>query len=347
MRIEKHQNPYGKRILERSLTKTSPGSSPGSTVYFFYCKMIIEQARDRYLKNLKNIKNASPHTLRNYRHSLDLFIETVGENSHIREITMDQIDEFRDQIFERTNKNGEALSRRTQNIYLTPVRAFLKFCIQRELDDPIIAPDKIELLKLDPRDVGGLTLQELNRLRETNISRNKIINLRDRAIVEMLFSTGLRISELCNLNRENVNLHTREFSVMGKGKKIRTVYLTPGATELLKSYLDAREDVFNPLFVNARKRSDEFETQGESRRISRTSIEIMIRRRGRLAGITKPVTPHILRHTFATKLLRNGADLRSVQELLGHSNIATTQIYTHFVNADLKKTHEKYLEKDE
>lgn len=309
--------------------------------------MLITDAIDRYLKNLKNIKNASPNTLRNYSHSLNLFIETTGKEMHLNKISMVTIDDFRDKIFELQSKKGDQLSRRTQNIYLTPVRAFLKFCIQRELDDPILAPDKIELLKLDPRDVAGLSLDELNRLRETNTAKNDLINARDRAIVEMLFSTGLRISELCRLNRENVNLKTREFSVLGKGKKIRTVYLTPTAVKLLEEYLNKRDEAFQPLFINARQRKNELETNGESRRISRTSIEIMIRKRGRMAGITKPVTPHVLRHTFATKLLRNGADLRSVQELLGHANIATTQIYTHFVNADLKRTHEKFLEKDE
>lgn len=309
--------------------------------------MIITDAIERYLRHLKHIKNASPNTLRNYSHSLNLFVKVTGETCHLREITMSTIDNFRDGIFDLKTEKGDTLSRRTQNIYLTPVRAFLKFCIQRELDEPILAPDKIELLKLDPRNVSGLTLEELNRLRETNTSKNTLINARDRAIVEMLFSTGLRISELCHLDREHVNLRTREFSVMGKGKKIRTVYLTPTAVDLLTTYINVREDNAKPLFVNARKRPDEIETRGECRRITRTAIEVMIRDRGRRAGITKPVTPHVLRHTFATKLLRNGADLRSVQELLGHANIATTQIYTHFVNADLKRTHERYLEKDE
>ena len=131
---------------------------------------------------------------------------------------------------------------------------------------------------------------------------------------------------------------------MGKGKKIRSVYLTNRAVKMLEEYLSERTDNFPPFFVNARERKDEMETNGESRRLTRTAIEVMVRDRGRKAGITKPVTPHVLRHTFATALLKNGADLRSVQELLGHSNISTTQIYTHFANADLKRTHEKFLE---
>ncbi len=306
--------------------------------------MKIVDAIERYLKHLKNIKNASPFTLRNYKRSLDLFAETVGENRGLSKIVMNDIDDFRDHIFSLKSRDGESLSRATQNIYLTPVRAFLKFCIIRELDENILSPDKIELLKLDPRDVSGLSKDELDRLRNWNEGKNDLIKTRDRAIVEMLFSTGLRISELCKLNRENVNLKTKEFTVIGKGKKIRTVFLTSRAVEMMEKYLKTREDNFPPFFINARERKDEIETNGESRRLTRTAIEVMIRDRGRKAGITKPVTPHILRHTFATSLLKNGADLRSVQELLGHSNISTTQIYTHFANADLKRTHEKFLE---
>ncbi|MCF7830379.1 tyrosine-type recombinase/integrase [Candidatus Gracilibacteria bacterium] len=307
--------------------------------------MKISDAIERYLKHLRNVKNASPFTLRNYGRSLDLLLKTTGENASLPEIDMTTIDDFRDMIFSLKTRKGETLSRSTQNIYLTPVRAFLKFCLIRELDKNILSPDKIELLKLDPRNISGLTIEELDRLRNWNENKNALINNRDQAIVEMLFSTGLRISELCKLNRENVNLKTREFSVLGKGKKIRTVFLTPRAVENLQEYLNERTDNYPPLFINARERQDEFDTNGESRRLSRTAIEVMMRDRGRKAGITKPVTPHVLRHTFATTLLRHGADLRSVQELLGHANIATTQIYTHFANADLKKTHEKYLEK--
>jgi integrase/recombinase XerD len=306
--------------------------------------MNISEAVERYLKNLKHIKNASPFTLRNYKRSLNLFMETVGTDRKLSKIEMNDIDDFRDHIFSLKSRDGESLARATQNIYLTPVRAFLKFCIIRELDENILSPDKIELLKLDPRDVSGLNMDELDRLRNWNAGKNALISARDRAIVEILFSTGLRISELCKLNKENVNLKTREFTVMGKGKKIRTVYLTSRAVEMLENYLKERTDNFRPMFINARERKDEMENFGESRRLTRTAIEVMVRDRGRKSGITKPVTPHILRHTFATALLKNGADLRSVQELLGHSNISTTQIYTHFANADLKRTHEKFLE---
>ncbi len=305
--------------------------------------MLLSDAVTRYQKYLRNIRNASAYTLRNYSRSLDLLQETVGDIT-LEKLSIEKIDDYRDRIFEiKSSRSGEPISRATQNLYLIPIRAFLKFCHQRDLAKNLISPEKIELVKPDPRDVSGITSEELNRMREFNGSKNEQINLRDRAIIEMLFSTGLRISELVALNRENVNLKTREFSVIGKGRKIRVVFLTEQAAELLEKYLDTRTDNFPPLFLNARQNKHEFETNGESRRLTRTAIEVMVRDRGRKCGITRPVTPHVLRHTFATTLLRNGADIRSVQEMLGHSNISTTQIYTHVVNADLKKTHEKFL----
>ena len=306
--------------------------------------MLITEGIEKYVRYLKNVRNSSPYTLRNYTKSLNFLVETMGSKAHISDLNLNSIDDFQDFVFSKTNRKGQPLSSKTRNIYLIPIRSFLKFCIKRELDDPILAPEKLELLKTNPSDVSGLSLEELALLRQTNTAKNNLIALRDRAIVEMLFSTGLRISELCALNRENLNVKSGEFSVLGKGNKIRSVYLTQNCIELLESYLVARKDSFQPLFINAKQRRDESLKNGESRRLSRTAIEVMIRDRGRKAGITKPVTPHKLRHTFATSLLRNGADIRSVQELLGHASISTTQIYTHVANADLKKAHTKFLE---
>ncbi len=306
--------------------------------------MLISLALEKYFRHLRNIQSASKYTIRNYEKSLKLLQELCGTDADVRDIKLATIDQINDHVFDLKTRDGSPISQRTRNIYLIPIRSFLKYCLKRDLDDPILSPDKIELVKADPRDVSGLSAEELEALRNCNVSKNTMINARDRAIVEMLFSTGLRISELCALNQEHINLNTKEFSILGKGKKIRVVFLTDRAVKCLKGYLSERKDNWPPLFINARIRKDEFETNGESRRISRTAIEVMVRDRGRRAGITKPVTPHVLRHTFATTLLRNGADLRSVQEMLGHANISTTQIYTHFVNADLKKTHEKYLE---
>jgi site-specific recombinase XerD len=306
--------------------------------------MLITEGIEKYVRYLKNVRNSSPYTLRNYTKSLNFLVETMGSKAHISDLNLNSIDDFQDFVFSKTNRKGQPLSSKTRNIYLIPIRSFLKFCIKRELDDPVLAPEKLELLKTNPSDVSGLSLEELALLRQTNTAKNNLIALRDRAIVEMLFSTGLRISELCALNRENLNVKSGEFSVLGKGNKIRSVYLTQNCIELLESYLVARKDSFQPLFINAKQRRDESLKNGESRRLSRTAIEVMIRDRGRKAGITKPVTPHKLRHTFATSLLRNGADIRSVQELLGHASISTTQIYTHVANADLKKAHTKFLE---
>lgn len=307
--------------------------------------MNLSDAVDRYLRYLRNVRNASPNTLRNYGRALDLLQEVAGADTALEAVDLAVIDDFRDHIFEKKSRHsGQTIARATQNLYLVPVRAFLKFCHRRDLGEHLLSPEKIELVKNDPRDVSGITMEELERLRETDCGKNVQKNLRDRAIVELLFSTGLRVSELVALNREQVNLSLREFSVIGKGKKIRVVYLTQRACDALEKYLDTRTDNFCPLLLNLRGgQAEGDELLGEHRRLSRTSVEIMIRDRGRRAGITRPVTPHVLRHTFATTLLRNGAELRSVQEMLGHANISTTQIYTHVVNADLKRTHDKFL----
>ncbi|HEY5714114.1 MAG TPA: tyrosine-type recombinase/integrase [Candidatus Gracilibacteria bacterium] len=306
--------------------------------------MLLSDAIEKYLRYLQNIRNASKYTIRNYEKSLGLLMEITGEKAHVRDITLDAIDDLNDRVFSIKTRDGEGIARRTKNIYLTPVRSFLRFCLKRNLDDPILHPDKIELVKIEPSDVSGLRDEELDDLRNCNLGKNPLIQARDRAIIEMLFSTGLRISELCALNQENLNLRTKEFSIIGKGKKVRAIFLTDRAVNYLEQYLALRDDTFPPLFINAKTRPDEFETKGESRRLTRTAIEVMVRDRGRHAGITRPVTPHMLRHTFATTLLRNGADIRSVQEMLGHSSISTTQIYTHYANADLKKTHQKYID---
>ncbi len=306
--------------------------------------MNLSTAIEQFLRNQKMVHNASKYTIRNYRRSLNLFLETVGD-IELTEIDLAKIDDFRDRIFQLKSRNsGTRISRATQNLYLVPVRSFLKFSHKRDLAENLLSPEKIELVKPDPRNVAGISAEELQRLREFREKKSTQLALRDDAIVEMLFSTGLRISELVALNRENVNLKTREFSVIGKGKKVRLVFLTVQARDLLEKYLDTRTDNYAPLFLNSRFRGNPLEKKGECRRLSRTSIEIMIRDRGRKAGITRPVTPHVLRHTFATTLLRNGADLRSVQEMLGHANISTTQIYTHVANADLKRIHNEFLE---
>jgi len=226
---------------------------------------------------------------------------------------------------------------------LSALRSFLRWATKREIAEVVLSPDKVELVKIEPSDVSGLTPEQMQRLREYT-EKNTLKDARDRAILEMLYSTGLRVSELQALNVRDIPLDLGEFSVMGKGKKRRMVYITGTAKQVLERYLRLREDNFLPLFINFRATKNDIATQGETRRLSTVSIQAMIRKRARMCGIPKKVTPHVLRHTFATTLLRNGADLRSVQELLGHSNISTTQIYTHVVNADLRRVHTKFLD---
>ncbi len=306
--------------------------------------MLYTEAVTKFFRHLEIVQGASPHTLRNYRRSLEAFLQVLPPKASIESITLDTIEQFQDFVFAQKNRRGEPLSGKTKNIYLIPVRSFLKYCLKRELAPNILSHEKVAVIKTPQSDVSGLNHEDFELLRSFDGSQDELINKRDKAIIEMFFSTGLRVSELVALNRENINLNRQEFSLCGKGKKFRSVYLTETCIAKLKDYLSLRNDAFAPLFINARTRKDEHEDKGESRRLSRTAIEIMVSKRGKRCGITKPVTPHKIRHTFATRLLGNGADIRSVQEMLGHSNIATTQIYTHVTNANLKKVHADFLE---
>jgi site-specific recombinase XerD len=311
--------------------------------------MKINKTWEKFISHLKNIKRSSAHTLENYQRSFNLLCKKINPEQDISQLSIDDIDDFRESLYNLKAKNNNSISARTQNVYLSALRSWLRFCLRRDLGDGILSPDKIELVKIPPPNREGLTDEEFKRLQEYKPSelskktrKNPILLARNNAIIEMLFASGLRVSELCALNQTNVNLITKEFSVIGKGQKVRSIFLTDNSVEKLKEYLDLRTDNFPALFIDIKNTKLDI-TNCENNRMSRFSIVKMLNDRGRLCGITRPVTPHVLRHTFATKLLRNGADLRSVQELLGHSSIATTQIYTHVANADLKKVHQKFL----
>lgn len=230
------------------------------------------------------------------------------------------------------------LARQTQSYFLIAIRSLLRYLLKQRIQ--VISPEMIELGKSRDRHLKFLSPQELQRLFSV-IETDKESGLRDRAILEVLFSTGLRVSELVNLNKEQVNLETGEFGVIGKGGKARVVFLSKNAKAWLQKYLQKRQDAYSPLFI----RYSGPKTKGltnQANRLSVRSIERMIDKYRKKAGILIRIGPHVLRHSFASDLLSHGADLRSVQEMLGHKNIATTQIYTHVTNTRLKEIHEKY-----
>jgi site-specific recombinase XerD len=226
------------------------------------------------------------------------------------------------------------MKHKTQNYYLIALRAFLKFLRKRNIES--LNPERIELAKVGQRDLDLLTAQELERL-ITSPKSNTLQGLRDKAIMELFFSTGLRVSELCSLDRD-LDLSRDEFSIRGKGEKVRVVFLSPPAKAAIKAYLDKRADIDDALFVQMGKNAK----NSKELRLTPRSVERIIKSYAIKAGITRKVTPHVIRHSFATDLLENGADLRSVQALLGHSNITTTQVYTHVTDKHLREVHKKF-----
>jgi site-specific recombinase XerD len=241
-----------------------------------------------------------------------------------------------------TNTSDE-LQKSTQNYHLIAMRSFLKFCAKRDIE--AMPADKIELAKAKRKQVTFLNTDEIELL--FNVPKLNTINgLRDRAILELLFSSGLRVSELVNLNREDINLKRKEFMVRGKGQKDRPIFISEAAVWWLNQYISKRDDNSRPLFIRY-SGTKKVNVSGNFYRLTARSVQRLVARYALLAGITKHVSPHTLRHSFATDLLMNGADLRSVQAMLGHSNISTTQIYTHVTDPHLKSIHEKFHRKDE
>jgi len=306
-------------------------------------KMKLSDSIRHFLEHCEIEKNQSKRTLVGYAHYLERFMGFAGD-IEIEKIDMELVKRYR--LFLNRieiGKQHENLGLKTQNIHIIALRSFLKHCAKN--DWPTLAPEKVELAKQPGRMVEYMTREELERLFAT-VDTAKITGMRDRAILEMLYSTGLRISELVALNRQNVNLDLGEFHVRGKGQKVRIVFISERAKTWLLDYLDLREDSYEPLFLNHRRtrnrKKDDLDLKGEHRRLTEYTIQDMVRNTAINAGITKHVTPHTLRHSFATELLLNGADIRSVQELLGHSSITTTQIYTHITNSKLKEVHDRF-----
>ncbi len=283
-------------------------------------------------------------TVENYDHYLTVFLEHTKVKSPA-DITDDVVREFRlwlnRQPIRSLVKSDRTLSRKTQNYYLIALRAFLKYMARQEVKT--MPSERIELAKVPERLLDLITEAELKRLLEAP-KGNDIGDLRDKAILELLFSTGLRVSELCGLTRD-IDLSSDELSVIGKGRKVRVVFISDYAKKILKEYLAKRKDMDDALFVQLSKNGKSMESKKKSLGLTKRSVERIVKICAIKAGISKRVTPHTIRHLFATDLLSNGADLRSVQVLLGHANIGTTQIYTHVTDRHLRDIHKKFHNK--
>ena len=303
----------------------------------------ISEWRRQFLEYLEIERGRSVKTVEAYDRYLARFFKFAKDISRLEDITAETVRQYRLWLNRQKGVTaGETIKKNTQNYHLIALRTFLKYLALR--GETVLSPSSIELAKLSARELNLISPEELERLLKAP-DQTTSIGQRDRAIFELLFSTGLRISELCNLDRESinpvrdkasngVNLKSDEFSVRGKGSKVRVVFLSSEAKNALKIYLDKRQDMAEPLFVSQKEK-----------RLTPRSIERFIKQYAIKAGIMKPVTPHTLRHSFATDLLRNGADLRAVQLLLGHANISTTQVYTHITDRELHSVHQRFHRK--
>ncbi len=302
----------------------------------------LEDLKRQFLEYVEIEKGRSLKTVDNYNRYLSRFIAFLKSNDP-KTITDSSIREFRLWLNRQSNRNmgrpGDTLHRRTQNYHLIAIRSFLKYLAKHDIE--VLSAERIELAKVPERTLDLITDTELTRLL-TAAKGTEIKDLRDRAILELLFSTGLRVSELCSLTRD-LDLSNDEFSIRGKGGKVRVVFLSDQAKKILKDYLAARKDMDDALFIkfSKNKKGNAKENLGLTRR----SVERIVKHYAVKAGISKKVTPHVIRHVFATDLLQNGADLRSVQALLGHSNISTTQVYTHVTDRHLRDIHKKFHNK--
>lgn len=288
-------------------------------------------------------KGHSPLTIRNYEHYLYRFLDFLEEKRSTpatpKSITLDKIRSYRLFLNRLQGSENNQLKKITQNYHLIAIRSFLKYLAKRDIES--LAPEKIELADAKRKQIGFLEINEVENLLAApeKFGKKEEIKRRDRAILETLFSTGLRVSELISLNRDQVNLKKGEAFVRGKGGKDRVIFFSDDAKIALKKYLETRKDDYLPLFIHYGGKKD---NDGEYLRLTPRSVQRIVAKYARLAGITKKVTPHTLRHSFATDLLTNGADLRSVQEMLGHSSITTTQMYTHVTNKQLREVHRAF-----
>ena len=307
--------------------------------------MYISDLIEDFLEHLEIEAGRSKKTIENYRLYLERFYEIASEILNKEDIKASDLDrellrKYRLKLNRYGSENGNAdLQVITQAYHLIALRGFLKYLARREIKS--LDPSLIDLPKVARKQVTFLHFDEVeDMLNEIDLSTES--GLRDRAIIELLYSGGLRVSELVNLNRDSINLERREFMVRGKGSKDRPIFISESCADRVRDYLDARTDSLPALFLNNSKNQQPVDQSGNFRRITTRSVARIVEKYARLAGITKHVSPHTLRHSFATDLLMNGADIRSVQSMLGHADISTTQIYTHVTDAHLKEVHEKF-----
>ena len=306
----------------------------------------IKNLKTEFLEYLEIEKNRSQLTIRNYDHYLDRFLDWAMIKNP-EDITGELVRKFRLYLNRYKDGKGKNLKKATQDYYIIALRGFLKYLAKQDIET--LASEKVELGNTQEREVEFLEADEIKRLLES-VGNKNVCSLRDRAILELLFSTGLRVSEIANLNKENINLKSGEFSVRGKGGKIRLVFISDSAKDALLNYISKRKDLDPALFIHFKKGSggrgnkdaNDKNKSDLSLRLTPRSIQRIVKKYAIKAGIVKKVTPHTLRHSFATDLLMNGADIRSVQSMLGHSSITTTQIYTHITDKHLKDIHKKF-----
>ncbi len=301
----------------------------------------IAKSIDQFLSYLEIEKGSSPLTIRNYRHYLSRFVlwmKARGIREELKDINTDVVVSYRQFLNRLPGNNGDTMSRRTQAYHVIALRSFLKWLVKRDYE--VMSPDKIDLPKQTERKVQFLSGDEVERILNAP-SLSNLQGKRDKAILEMFFSTGLRVSELVKLNIDEIDFERKEFGITGKGGRSRVVFLSTRAAEWLDIYLKARKDHYKPLFV---RHSGKFDPamDDEELRITPRSVQRMMKKYSKKVKLPFDATPHVLRHSFATDLLMAGADIRSVQEMLGHKNISTTQIYTHVTNKHLKDIHEAF-----
>ena len=295
----------------------------------------IQKHKLQFLEYLEIERGRSLKTVENYNRYLNRFID-YSKITEAEQINDDLVRDFR--LWLARQKGGsdtENLKKNTQNYHLIAVRSFLKYLAKRAI--PSMPPDRIELAKTSGRELELISEDELGRLLDAPEGKSEK-TLRDKAILELFFSTGLRVSELCRLDIDSINLNRDEFTVRGKGDKVRLVFLSDSAKEALRTYLDKRKDLSQFLFVSLAKNK-------KVDRLTSRSVERIVKHYASKAGISRKVTPHIIRHSFATDLLQNGADIRSVQIMLGHANVSTTQIYTHVTDRQLRDVHKNFHSK--